>query len=210
MELRKKSLCLTVLLLCLFIGGATVAMAQGRGGPRRPNIDQAQDGTRPQHDALGFLKRALTDANAPALTSQEETELNTLITNFHQAQPHGPDQTLQAAHTAYNNAILAGDLATANAQATIIANHTAALGNTRLQAEAKFDTDVLTILKNGGQLDPLKEKLGDHLVGTINSLVGGPPFGGPGFGPGGGGPGFAPMGGPGRRGGGPGGSNVIK
>lgn len=208
MELRKKSICMTVLLLCTLIGSATVAMAQGRS-PRRPDIDQAQDGTRPKHDALGFLKHALTEANAPALTSQEETDLNTLVTNFHQSQPHGPDQTLQAAHTAYNNAILAGDLATAQAQATVIANHTAALGNTRLQAEAKFDADVLTILKNGGQFDPLKQKLGDHVLGVINSLVGGPPFGGPGFGPGGG-PGFAPMGGPGRRGGGPGGGNTIK
>src|SRR5438045_3158954 len=152
MDLRKKSVCVTVLLLCTIIGSATVAMAQGR--MRRPDIDQTQNGTRPQHDALGFLKHALTEANAPALTSQEETELNTLITNFRQAQPHGPDQTLQSAHTAYTNAILAGDLATANAQATIIANHTAALGTSRLQAEAKFDADVITILKNGGQFDP--------------------------------------------------------
>lgn len=189
MKLKVKLASLTVLLLCAMVGSAALALAQ-RGA---------------QRDALGFLKRALTEANAPALTADQETHLNTLITNFRSAQPTSPDTALEAARTAYENAILAGDLGTATAQATIIANRAAALSATRLQAEAKFDLDVLTILRNGGQLAPLTQKVGsDHILGLIGSLVGGGPFGGGrGFGPGGGpgdGPGFAPGRGIGKSG----------
>lgn len=193
MRSQVKLASLTALLLCVMAGSTALALAQ-RGL---------------QRDALGFLKRALTEANAPALTSDQETQLNTLMTNFRNAQPTTPDAALEAAHTAYENAILAGDLATATAQATIIANRTAALSATRLQAEAKFDIDVLTILRNGGQLAPLTQKIGsDHILGLIGSLVGGGPFGGGrGFGPRGGpgrgdGPGLAPGRGIGKSGGG--------
>jgi len=184
MRFKVKSARLTALLLCVIVGSAALALAQ-----------------RPQRDALGFLKRALTEANAPALTADQETQLNTLITNFRNAQPTTPDAALEAARTAYENAILAGDLTTATAQATIIANRTAALSAARLQAEAKFDIDVLQILRNGGQLAPLTQKVGsDHILGLVGSLIGGGPFGGrPGGGPGGhNGPGDGPGFGPGR------------
>lgn len=146
-----------------------------------------------QRDPLGFLKHALTEANAPALSTDQETQLTTLITNFRNAnKPTGPDETLKAAHAAYAAAILAGDTAAAQAQAGIIASKMAELSGARLQAQAKFDTDVIAILKAGGQLDPLKQKFGDeHVVGLVSSLAGGPGFGGPGFGPPGG-PGFGP------------------
>src|SRR5207253_6903677 len=143
MKLQVKLAGLTILLLCMMAASAALALAQ-----------------RTQRDALGFLKRAITEANAPALTANEETQINTLITNFHNAQPSSPDSALEAARTAYENAILAGDLMTANAQATIIANRTAALSAARLQAEAKLDIDVLQILKNGGQYIPLTQKFG--------------------------------------------------
>lgn len=184
MRFKVKSASLTALLLCVIVGSAALALAQ-----------------RPQRDALGFLKRALTEANAPALTADQETQLNTLFTNFRNAQPTTPDTALEAARTAYENAILAGDLTAATAQATIIANRTAALSATRLQAEAKFDIDVLQILRNGGQLAPLTQKVGsDHILGLVGSLIGGGPFGGrPGGGPGGhNGPGDGPGFGPGR------------
>jgi len=181
MRLQVKLISSTVLLLCVMAGSAASALAQ-RGQPRDP---------------LGFLKRALTEANAPALTSQQETQLTDLITGFRNAQPSGPDQALEAARTAYDNAILAGDLATAQAQAQVIANRSAALTSARLQAQAKFELDALAVLKSGGQLEPLKQKFGnDHLLRLVGSLVGGPPFGGgrpgggPGFGPGSRGEGF--------------------
>ncbi len=184
MRLWVKLPSIVVLALCVTASGLIMVAAQDR----------------PQRDALGFLKRAMTEANAPALTPDQEAQLKALITDFRNARPAGPDEALDAAHTAYRNAILAGDLATAQAQATIIASRTAELSNTRLQAQAKFQIDVLSVLKSGGQLDALKQKFGDeHLVGLIGSLAGGPRFGGrPGFGPGRpGGPGFGPAG-PGR------------
>jgi Spy/CpxP family protein refolding chaperone len=160
-----------VLLLCAIATSAMMAMAQP--GPQRG-----------QRDPLGFLKRAITEANAPALTPDQETLLNTLIINFRNAQPTDPDEALKAAHDAYVAAVLAGDLTTAQAQATIIANRSAELSKARLQAQAKFEIDVLAVLKSGGQFEPLKQKFGDRLVGIVGSLAGGPPFG------------------PGRRGGG--------
>jgi len=176
-----------VLMLCAIAGGAVTTLAQP--WPQRG-----------ERDSLGFLKRAITDANAPALTSDQETQLKTLITSFRDAQPDEPDDALQAAHDAYNDAILAGNLAAAQAQATIIANRSAELSKARLQALAKFHIDVQTVLKNGGQWEPLKTKFGDRLVGIAGSLAGGPAFGG--GRPGGGhgfGFGFAPARRPGNR-----------
>ncbi|HKQ73757.1 MAG TPA: hypothetical protein VJ810_08535 [Blastocatellia bacterium] len=185
MRLRFKIVIAAVLLLCATASGVITAMAKQK----------------PQRDPLGFLKRAISEAGAPALTSDQETQLNSLIASFRNARPDGPDEALKEAHTAYNNAILAGDLASAQAQATIIANRSAELSNTRLQAHAKFQIDLLNTLKSGGQLDPLKQKFGDRLSGIIGSLDGGPPFGDgrPGFGPPGG-PGFGPGRMPGRAG----------
>lgn len=164
-----------VLLLCAAVCGAITTSAQP--GPQRG-----------QRDPLGFLKRAITEANAPALTPDQETQLKTLITNFRDAQPDEPDDVLRAAHEAYNDAILAGDLATAQAQAAIIASRSAELSKTRLQALAKFHIDVQAVLKAGGQWEPLKAKFGDRLVGIVGSLAGGPAMGG--RGPDGGGHGF--------------------
>lgn len=181
MRLQTRLLSVTVLLLCAVAIGASVTTAQR---DQRP-------------EPMGFLKRAISEAGAPALTADQETQLNTLFADFRKAQPAGPDEELQAAHAAYNSAILAGDLATAQAQATIIANRNAEVSKTRMQAAAKLQIDVLAVLKSGGQLDSLKEKFGDRLVGLIGPLGGGPPFGrgrpgdGPGFRPGGG-PGFQP------------------
>ncbi len=174
MRLREKLVSITVLLFCAIVSVGAVALAQS--GPQRGQ----------ERNPLEFLKRAITEANAPALTSEQETQLTTLITNYRNAQPTEPDEQLKAAHAAYASAILAGDLATAQAQATVIANRTAEHSNTRLQAGAKFQIDVLAVLKSGGQLDPLKQKFGDRLVGLLGSLAGSPPFGGgrPGGGPG--------------------------
>lgn len=173
------------LLLCVMISSAIIAVAQ----PQQ----------RPQRDALGFLKRALTEATAPALTAAQETQLNALIASFREAQPDGPDEQLDEARTAYNNAVLAGDASTAAAQTAIIANRSAALTTTRLQADAQFKIAVLAVLKSGGQWDALQQKFGaERVLGIVGSLAGGRGFGGPG-GPG---HGFGPRSGdgPGRRG----------
>lgn len=197
MKLPTRLITVTVILVCAVAGGVIMALAQQR----------------PQHDPLGFLKRAITEANAPALSTDQETQLTTLITNFRNAQPKGPDETLEAAHKAYAAAILAGDLAAAQAQIAIITSRGGELSGARMQAMAKFQIDFLAVLKAGGQLDPLKQKFGDHLLGILGPFAGGPPFGGRPGGPGGPGghgpggpggphgpgPGFAPRFGPGGR-----------
>ncbi len=188
MRLRGKIIISSALLLFVIVSGAKIAPAQ-RGQQPEP---------------LGFLKRVLTEASAPELTSEQELQLNTLVTNFRNAMPKDPNEALGAARAAYNGAIIAGDLATAQAQATIISDYHAAQISARVQATAKFQIDVMTVLKSGGQLDVLRQKLGDErLVGLVGSLVEGPPFGGrrPGFGPGGS-PRFSPgerQGGIGRK-----------
>src|SRR5207248_3996328 len=124
------------------------------------------------------------EAGALALTTTQETQLNTLITNFQDALPDEPDAIIEVAGAAFYTAILAGDLAAAQAQAAVIANRAATWVNVRLIAEAQFEIGVLAALKSGGQLDLLRQKLGDdRLLALIESLAGHPFDGGPrGFG----------------------------
>jgi hypothetical protein len=147
-------------------------------------------------DPLGALKRALSQASAPALTTQQETDLTALITTYKAALPDGEDPALQTAHEAYDAALIAGDLAAAQTQAQAIAARLAALNLTRLNLQAKFEIDVLANLNAGGQLTPLVTKFeADRVLALVRSLAGG---GGPGL-PGGAGrglPGGGPGGGP--------------
>lgn len=147
-----------LMLLFLCIAVCTTAMAQhGRS-----------------RDPLTALSRAISAANATALSDSQKTQLTTLVTNFKAAQPTAPDATLDAAENAFYDAILAGNLTAANAQATIISNREAALHNARLQAEAQFLTSALGILKSGGQLDTLIAKFGsDEVLDLVESLIGG-------------------------------------
>jgi aconitase B len=140
--------------------------------------------TAPQRDVLGALKRAITAANAPALTAQQETDLTTLITALKEAQPTEPDEALETAREALDAAILAGDLTAATTQATTIATRAAELKSASLLLEAKFAIDVLANLKTGGQYDALVQALStDRLLGLINGLSGQGFGGGGGRGP---------------------------
>jgi Spy/CpxP family protein refolding chaperone len=182
-----------VLLTMLVVVSLASAAAQRPTGPPQPP------------DVLAGLKHALEEAGAPALTAAQEDQLKDLLTAFRQAQrQQEPSETLQAAHRAYDAAILAGNLAAAQAQAAIIANAQAAAGNTRLQAKAKLQIDVLNVLKtNANQVALLQQRFGSAgLTRLLAAVAGGGPRRGPG-GPGGlgrpGGPGGP--GGPGRPGG---------
>jgi hypothetical protein len=153
--------------------------AQTPTGPPGSMGPQGQPGQ--ARAPLGFLKRALEQAGAPALTSQQETDLNALITSFRATVPAEPDELLRAAHDAYAEALIAGDVAVAEAQATIIAGRQAQLTATRLTTEAKFLVSMLSILKTGGQLDALIRQFDDRVIGVVRSLLGpGGPWGGPG------------------------------
>lgn len=157
MKLQGKLAGIALLMICAVVGSTTMGMAQS--GQTR--------------DPLKGLKRAISDASAPALTSAQEADLNTLITAYQDAQPDEPDAALETARKAFDAAILAGDQTAANAQAVIISNRAAVLSNARLQAEAKFQIAVLAILKAGSQLDALTQKLGaDRLLDLVGSLAG--------------------------------------
>src|SRR5689334_8822488 len=95
-----------------------------------------QPGQHPQHDPLMPLKMALTEAAAPALTTQQEDQIKQALSDFHNSQGAPmPNQNLIAAHRAYDDAVLAGDSATALAQANIINSLRNSEGSARLQAE---------------------------------------------------------------------------
>ncbi len=125
-------------------------------------------------DALSILKRAITQANAPALTTQQETDITALITAYKSSLPTEADEALEAAKDAYDAAILAGDQAAADTQAGIITTRQAALSLARLKASSKLQIAVLANLKTGGQLTLLVEKFSnDRVLSIVESLAGG-------------------------------------
>lgn len=169
-----------LLLAALAVAGNAGLVAQGQGRPQGP-----PDG------GLGFLKRAISDAGATALTSDQESQITALVAAFREANAPKPNDEVKAAHDAYDAAILAGDLATAQAKAAVLSDLIAVQSKARMQAAAKLEIEVLAILKSGGQLDALKTKFDDRVVRIVASLAGGPGFGfgGPGGRGGPGGPG---------------------
>lgn len=152
--------------LFFLIVGATSSFAQGR-----------------TTDPLAGLKRAISQAGAPALSTAQETALTTLLTDFRNAAPDGPDDALETAQDALQAAIVAGDLAAAQVQITIITTRTAQLQDARLQSQAKLSIAIIAILKTGGQYDLLVTKFG---VDRVLGLIGGGENRGFGDGPGGG------------------------
>lgn len=169
MKSHGRLVAIALLLLGAVAGNAMLTLADG-GGPRG--------------GGLSSLRRALTQANAPALTTAQETQIATLVTAYRDALPDDDDDALEAARDAFNAAVLAGNAAGAQAQATIIANLAAAHTRARLLAEAQFEIAVLALLRSGGQLNPLVTQFGnDRVLSIIDGLIGGGPGGG---GPGGG------------------------
>jgi Spy/CpxP family protein refolding chaperone len=133
-------------------------------------------------DPLTRLKKTIEEASVTALSADQETQLRALIEARHsnrEGHQAGLGSEFEAARAAYDAAILAGDQAKANAQAAIIASLSTAATKSRLEADAKFKLDVLAVLKTGGQLDALTQKLSSEgLLRLLGSLSGGP--GGPG------------------------------
>lgn len=167
----------------------------------------AAQGTRPGHDPLAGLSRALQEANATPLSTDQATQLKALITNFQQAhpRPQGPNPAVQAARKAYEDAILAGNASAAAAAQAQLASLMAAAQATRAQAQINFEIAALGILNGGSgvtgaQVAALIQKFGEgrvvEMIGALAHGGFGPGFGGPrgGFGTGFGGPreGFAP------------------
>ncbi len=132
-----------------------------------------------QANPLARLTRALERAGAPALSSAEETQLNTMITNFRDAnKPQAPGSALQTARLNLENAIVSGDSAGATTQVGIIVTEQNAAMAARMKAHASFAIDVVNVLKTNGQLDLLVKQFGNSGVARLAmSLAGGPGFG---------------------------------
>ncbi len=120
-------------------------------------------------DPLMPLKRALAQANAPELSQDQVTQLTALITSFReQAKPAGPDETLQAAHKAYDDAILNGDLTGAQSAANVIASSIAATTGSRLSLEASYRIQALALIRaNEVQYNALLQRFGTEGVSRI-------------------------------------------
>jgi hypothetical protein len=152
----------------------------------------------PARDDLVMLKSALQDAGAASLTSAREANINTLMREFRSVHQPSPNEAIQSARSAYENAILSGDSATASAQAQFIGNAQAEDMVKRESDAAVLTINVVNILKTQcGQLEALTAKLGTGGTARLLLNLAGGLGGGPGRGPGRGG--FGP-GGPGPQG----------
>lgn len=164
---------LSLMLVSLLAGGLYIANA-GQGTGQGPGQGAGQGIARRMAgppNPVTFVKRALEGANAPALTTQQEEQLTQLITNFRETrQAQTPDDSVKAAHDAYDAAILAGDEATAQAQAAVLASALAAQNASRLKAEASFKIAALAVLSSE-QKTALSN---DGLTRLISALAGGP------------------------------------
>lgn len=167
-----KTILMSFVVLCLAAGSFQIAFAQSSDRDR-------------ECDPLASLKRALSDAGAPALTAEQETQLQAAVAAYRQSrQSQEPNEILEAARRAFDEAVIAGDTAAMEAQATIIVEQIAMLTRSNLQAEAAFKLRVLDILTDD-QVNQLLQRLGTAgLSRVLDSLA----FRGgltPGAGPGG-------------------------
>jgi|WetSurMetagenome_2_1015567.scaffolds.fasta_scaffold169744_1 hypothetical protein len=137
---------------------------------------------RPAFDPLAGLKNALQNAGASALTSAQESSIVALLQAYRSSHKKpAQNAAVQAARTAYEDAILNGDNAAAASQAVI-------LGNAQASEMAQRDTDtaalaisILDVLKTeSGQTAALISKMGSNaFVRLLLNLAGGPRGGGP-------------------------------
>ena len=125
-------------------------------------------------DPLRVLRVALREAGAPALTGQQEDALRSLLVTYRLSR-RSPQQilaALQAARRAHDEAIVAGDSATAKSQATTIANQTATLIGMTLQDEADVKVGVINVLKqNDDQLGLLVKRFGTGGMARLLNAV---------------------------------------
>lgn len=163
----KRSFNSSIVLVVLILASTAVAFAQ-----------------RKTPDPLAPLKRAISQASAPALSATQETALTTLITQYRDSLPDERDETIENARESLDAAILAGDLAAAQVQITIISTRVSQLQDARMVAEARLAIGSIAVLKSGGQYDLLVTKYGtDRLLQLVTLTA---PLAGLGDGPGGG------------------------
>src|SRR5947209_326870 len=155
----------TVVVLALIAIVCQMALSQGfgppQGQPHGRSGGQGQDRPAPP-DPTSRLNHALTDAGAPALSSDQQAQIQALFETLHQAmEANKPDQSTQSLHQAYESAIQAGDLAAAQADAATIASQMAATQAANMKAEAAFAVGLVNVLKsNPSQIQALQQRMG--------------------------------------------------
>ncbi len=143
-------------------GGSQVRRGARFGGPKRPNplLDETLDLGDYQFEETAEFKRALSAAGGPDLTDQQGEQLISVIVDFREVrQPERPNTILQSARRAYEDAILAGDLETAQEQADVMADQIANATNAHLQNQAELQISILAVL-SGDQVDSLLQLIG--------------------------------------------------
>jgi hypothetical protein len=160
---------LMAIALCMVAMLAGTALAQGRMGR------MGRGGQMQPQDLLMPLKNALENAGAVALSSDQETKIGTLITNFHAANPPvTANADAQAARLKYDDAILAGQTAVASAQIPILVANQTSQASARMLANAAFAIAVVQSL-TPDQVSALAKRMGSGgFVRLVESLAGGP------------------------------------
>ncbi len=139
----------------------------------------AQAGQRVPRNPLAMLERALANAGANPLTSDQQQQLQTMITTFRNAHQKAPDATLQSDRSQLETAIMAKDSAGAKAAADKLAADMTGKTSANLQDLANFDIQALGVLQSD-QVTALQNKVGTAgVVRLLESLTGrfGPPAG---------------------------------
>jgi hypothetical protein len=167
-----------MVLAFMFLLVASPLSAQGmRGRPPARMMAQGAPGQGAQGNPLAMLQRSLQQAGTPALTSDQITQLTSLITAFHSNQPKpGQDTALTGYRNDLDNAILSGSLNSPaeTTAANNIVTETAKLQYAQLLAEANFEISALGFLQTA-QVTALQTKLGTTgLVRVLGSMIGGP------------------------------------
>ena len=143
------------LFLCIIVGNFQVTQAQQ---PSQPP---------PSRGSLNVLTRALADAGAPELTSEQEEKLTPLIQTLReQCRSERPEPAEPSPKEAYENAILASDLAAAQQQATLIANQFSARMESKLKAGADAKIQALAVLSDD-QKAGLSQRIGTAGVSRV-------------------------------------------
>ncbi len=155
---------------CLLLTIGSPLWAQGRRM-------QAQAGSASQRDPLAFLTRAIQNAGAPALTTAQQQQLQSLIQSYQAArQAVGSDPGVQSAQQSLDDAILSGNAANVSKAADTLAGALAPLQLKNLEVQANFEVQALAVLQP--QVAALVQKDGNAgLLRILRSLSGG----GPGF-----------------------------
>lgn len=147
---------------------------------------------------VAFLKQALEQAGATALSADQEKQIQTLVDSIRQTQDaKQPNADLQGALSTYRDAVLSGNLNAAKSAAGTLADKEAAASQARLEEQAGWIIQILAIL-TPDQLNKLVAKFDTNGTFGILQRLTGPGMFGRGFhgGPGGEGPmrGRAPRG----------------